>query len=870
MSKVALIASTEHQPADYLAFIRDKIVTLPPLGIAVPADDIHPALKPHNRDIVQWAIAGGRRAIFANFGLHKTIMQIELMRLIHAAEGGMQLIVAPLNVILEGTFDEDAARLGVTLRFIRSDAEATGPGIYITNYESVREGKIDATRFIAAALDEADCLRGFGGTKTFREFMRLFDGMRYKFVATATPSPNDYIELLAYAAFLEVMDVGQAKTRFFKRNSEKADELTIHPHKEEEFWLWINSWAAFVQKPSDLGHSDEGYDLPPISVRWHEVASDHRNAGQEKDGQGKLLKSDAIGVIEASREKRDSIAARVAKLMELRAEDPDAHRLIWHDLEAERHAIEAAIPGIASVWGSQDLDARADAFQRFKTGRAQELSTKPVIAGAGGNFQKHCWWEIFVGIGFKFRDLIQAIHRVQRFGQTHDVRIDLIFTEAERAVKGELERKWRDHDRMCARMSEIIRRFGLGLQGAQDVLSRTIEDGSGRREESGDGWTAVNADTVLETGRMEAGSVGLIVTSIPFSTQYEYTPSYNDFGHTDDNAHFFRQMDYLTPELIRVLKPGRIAAIHVKDRVRPGGLAGVGFQTVDPFHAECIAHYRRHGLHYMGMITVETDVVRENNQTYRLGYSEQRKDGSRMSVGMPEYILLFRKAPTDPTSGYADERVTKDARWWDDKAGEWENPDGYSLARWQIDAHAKWRSSGDRLLTREDLIGQDAQTIYRLFRGFSHANVYDYEQHIALVEALTEARQLPTGFALIPPAAWHPDVWSDVARMRTLNGMQAAKGKEMHLCPLQFDIVDRLIRRFSNEGDLVFDPFGGLMTVPLRAVMMKRRGRGHELNPGYFDDGVAHLREHDRAKATPSLFDLLAADEAAEQLEAAE
>jgi hypothetical protein len=377
---------------------------------------------------------------------------------------------------------------------------------------------------------------------------------------------------------------------------------------------------------------------------------------------------------------------------------------------------------------------------------------------------------------------------------------------------------------------------------------------------------------------MEADSVGLIVTSIPFSTQYEYTPSYNDFGHSDDNGHFFRQMDWLTPELARVLKPGRIAAIHVKDRVRPGGLEGISFQTVDPFHAECIQHYRRHGLWYMGMITVETDVVRENNQTYRLGYSEQRKDGSRMSVGMPEYVLLFRKAPTDSSSGYADERVTKTARWWNDKSGEWEQPEGYSLARWQVDAHAKWRSSGERLLAREDMVGQTAQTVYRLYRGFSHASVYDHEHHIGLVEALTEARQLPTGFALLPPAAWHPDVWSDVARMRTLNGVQQAKGKEMHLCPLQFDIVDRLIRRFSNEGDLVFDPFGGLMTVPLRAVAMKRRGRGHELNPGYFADGVAHLREQDAARSVPTLFDLLAAeakpsaegDDLPEALEAAE
>jgi DNA modification methylase len=859
------------EPLPYLDFVRAKIIALPPLGFEISPDDVHPALKPHNRDMVVWGVRGGRRAFFANFGLHKTITQLEVLRQVRNRAGGLQLQVAPLNVILEGTFEEDAARLGVETLFVRTTAEVQAAGArgwvgqFVTNYESVREGKIDLSLFNGACLDEADCLRGFGGTKTFREFMRLFDGMAYKFVATATPSPNEYIELLAYCAFLEVMDVGQAKTRFFKRNSEEADSLTIHPHKVDEFWMWVNSWAAFVQRPSDLGYSDEGYDLPPLAVRWHEVAADHRTAGEEVDGQQRLLKPEAIGIVQASREKRDSIGARVAKMLVLRAEDPGAHRLLWHDLEAERAAIERAVPAVVSVWGSQPLEDRARAFKGFKEGIVRELATKPVIAGGGCNFQKHCRWAIFLGIGFKFRDFIQAIHRLQRFGQLHEVRVDLIYSEAERAVRAELERKWRDHEAMCARMSEIIRAYGLGLSGATDILARTVEEGGAERVEQGDGWTVYRNDTVIRTAMMEPDSVGLIVTSIPFSTQYEYTPSYNDFGHSDDSPHFFRQMDYLTPELLRVLQPGRKLCVHVKDRVRPGGMEGVGFQTVDPFHAECIAHYRRHGFFYMGMITVETDVVRENNQTYRLGWTEKCKDGSRMSVGMPEYVLLFRKAPSDSSNGYADVPVVKA------KAD-------YPRARWQIDAHAKWRSSGERLLAREDLAGLPARDIYRRFRAAVTASVYDHEWHVGLNQGLEDACSLPSGFALLPPHAWHPDIWSDVARMRTLNGEQAAKGREMHLCPLQFDIVDRLIVSDSNPGDVVFDPFGGLMTVPLRAVKLGRRGLGVELNPAYFDDAVRILRDADRERATPSLFDLIAAEEASadgeddvrEMMEAAE
>ena len=533
--------------------------------------------------------------------------------------------------------------------FIRSIKEASEGGIYLTNYETVRDGKLDPRKFDAVSLDEASVLRGFGGTKTFREFMNLFEGTNsYRFVATATPSPNEYIELLAYAAFLDVMDVGQAKTRFFKRDATKADQLTLHPHKEKEFWLWVASWALFIQRPSDLGYSDEGYELPEIDIRWHEIRTDHTDAGTEKSGQGRLLKDTTFGITEASKEKRDSLPGRIEKLMEIRAEDLKAHRLIWHDLEDELRAIEAAIPNVVSVYGSQDLEEREQAIIDFSDGKIQELAAKPVIAGSGCNFQRYCHQAVFLGIGFKFNDFIQAIHRIQRFLQTHRVRIDLIYTEAERDIRRQLEEKWRRHDVLVANMTAIIRQFGLSQAAIAGALERSL--GVERTEASGNGWKMVNNDCVEEVASMKDSSVDLILTSIPFSTQYEYTPSYNDFGHTDDNDHFWQQMDFLTPQLLRVLEPGRVAAIHVKDRITPGGITGLGFQTVQPFSDECVAHFRKHGFAFIARKTIVTDVVRENNQTYRLGWTEQCKDGSRMGCGMPEYLLLFRKPPTDSSN----------------------------------------------------------------------------------------------------------------------------------------------------------------------------------------------------------------------------
>jgi DNA modification methylase len=825
----------------YQEFLASKATLATASGFDVDPAEVHPMLKGHQRDAVVWAVRRGRGAMFASFGLGKSVMQLEAIRLTLAKLGGGRgLIVCPLGVRQE--FARDARMIGLSTQFIRADGEASADGIYLTNYESVRDGKLDPRGFDVVSLDEAAILRGFGGSKTFRELMRMYEGSAaYRFVATATPSPNEYIELLSYAAFLDIMDVGQAKTRWFKRDPTKADKLTLHPHLEQSFWLWVSSWALFLQKPSDLGHSDDGYVLPVLDVRWHEIPSD-AEPGFDKDGRGRLFTTSAMGVQEAAREKRDSLDARVVKMCELVDESPGEHFLLWHDLEAERHAIQAALPDAVCVWGSEDLDEREQRIADFSDGKIRLLASKPVLTGSGCNFQRHCHRAIFTGIGFKFADFIQSIHRIQRFLQTEPVRIDLIYTEAERPIREQLERKWAQHDKLTDRMGDIIREYGLSREAMAMTLSRSM--GVERAEASGPGWLAVNNDAVLETQSMANTSVDLIITSIPFSTQYEYSPSYNDFGHTEDNEHFWLQMDYLTRELYRVLQPGRLAVIHVKDRIAPGGLTGLGFQTVQPFHAEAIAHYRAHGFAYLGMRTVVTDVVRENNQTYRLGWTEQCKDGSRMGCGMPEYLLTFRKPPTDPADGYADVPVVKD------KAD-------YTRSRWQVDAHGFWRSDGNRPIGPEDFRGLSHARMFRLFRDYFTEAVYDHETHVAIGEALEEKRQLPTGFMLLQPPSWHPDVWTDVARMRTLNMLQERKGQQQHLCPMPFDIVDRLIRMHSMSGETVYDPFGGLMTVPYCAVKAGRRGVGVELNPGYFRDGVAYVEAQARDQSMPTLFDLI-------------
>lgn len=832
--------------SDYTEFLRRKIKMASFKGFQVEPEACHPILFPHQRDIVRWAVLGGSRAIFAKFGLGKSIMQCEWLRqILLAVPDGPGLIVCPLGVRQE--LIRDAAMLGIDLRFIRSAEEMTADHrFYITNYETVRDGKLDPALFVAVSLDEASVLRSFG-SKTYQEFLPLFAGVRFKLVNTATPSPNRFKELIHYAGYLGVMDTGQALTRFFQRDSEKAGNLTLYPHKAEEFWLWVSSWAVFVQYPSDLGYSDEGYSLPALDVRYHEVPSDYSKAGHDRDGQALMFTDPALGLSAAAREKNESMPARVAKVAELVAESPADHFVIWHDLEAERHALQQAIPEVVSVWGSQDLDEREQRIVDFGEGRYRLLSTKPVIAGSGCNFQRHCHREIFAGIGFKFNDFIQAVHRVQRFQQPHPVRIDVVYSEAEREVLRTLQAKWVQHEEMVQNMTEIIKRYGLNQLAMQETLARSI--GVKRIEVKGDLFEVANNDCVEEAKLQPEASVDLIVTSIPFANHYEYSPSYNDFGHTEDNDHFWAQMDYLTPELLRILKPGRIYACHVKDRILFGNVTGAGAPTVSPFHCEAIMHGRKHGFDYMGLVTVVTDVVRENNQTYRLGWSEQCKDGTKMGVGSPEYVVLFRKPQTDRSKGYADLPVVKS------KAE-------YTRAHWQVDAHAFWRSSGNRQITAEELAGLGPDKLASLFTKFSLQQVYDYEFHIKLGEELEARGALPSTFMSLAPGSHHPDVWHDITRMLTLNSDQSRRAVEKHVCPLQFDIVDRLIERYSNPGEKVYDPFCGLGTVPYRAILKGRRGGGSELNAGYFMDQVHYLRAAEKQVSMPGLFDALEAEEA--------
>lgn len=827
---------------EYLAFIKNKAIVAEEFGFM---PNYMPAIaKPHQRDICNWAIEGGRRAIFASFGLGKTFMQLIVAVNVIKETNKPFLIACPLGVVGEFKRDNIKIKTGYEIQYITDTdtIENYENKIYLTNYERIRKGDIDASKFGGVSFDEASILRNLK-TETTNYILQYFKQLPYRFVATATPSPNDYIELLNYAEYLGVADRGHLLTRFFKRNSTKAGDLQLLETKEKEFWQWCSTWAAFVNKPSDLGYDDVGYDLPKLRVVKHIVNYTNQHLPTDKYGNPTFFKDVSKSLLDAAREKRDGIEARVLKAMAI-IKDRQDNFILWHHLEDERKDLEFRLKGMdyRSVFGSQTNALKEKNLIDFSEGAFQYLITKPSIAGSGCNFQGYCSTAIFVGIDYKFNDFIQAVHRILRYGQEKQVTIHIILTENEQHVYKVLMEKWKKHEKLQREMISLVREYGLNSNLIQNIMQRQIFE-NGDKVQIGNA-TLYNNDNVLAIKEIAANSIDHIVTSIPFGDHYEYSDNYNDFGHNHGNGKFFEQMDYLTPELLRVMKPGHIAAIHVKDRIRYSYQNGTSFTTIDDFSGQTVAHFVKHGWYLMGKITVTTDVVAENNQTYRLGWTEQCKDATKMGVGLPEYILLFRKAPSEMNNAYADEKVSK-------------TKEQYSVNTWQLDAHAYWRSSGNSLVKLERILQGDMKHIRTYYLKAQEEGIYDFKEHEYVCSELERSGKLSRKFMTIPPRSNNDAVWDDIKRTNTLNAKQVNKKKEKHICPLQLDIIERLINRFSNKGDVIFDPFGGLFSTAYQALKMGRKAVSIELNTDYYKDGLFYIHCINNEISAPKLFDVL-------------
>lgn len=839
----------------YEQFLQSKIKLAAKGGIAVDRSLLHPSLRPDQADIVLWALELGAALVAPDAGMGKTRIGIEVMRILQTHFGGRCLIVTELGAA--DTFcDQDpevgeAAAMGLRIDYVtdRESALASPCDILVTNYERVRTGNFDFGCFTAVWLDEGNYVKNMA-SETTEVLKTQLARVKYKYIATATPSPNEQLELINYAHVLGICDRGQILTRFFQRNSVKAGELTLHPQHEDDFFLWVHSWCIAITSPKDLGYDYPGFELPKLNIHWVEVPINKSlDAGKEKDGQARLFIESRSGLSEAAKIKRQSIDSRVFKALEIRSQRPTEHFILWHHLEDERKAIKNMMDfqgkKFGEIYGSQPWEIREKNIVAFTKGQLTDLSTKPSVSGVGCNFQKYCWNEIFVGITDSFDDIYQALKRVYRFyNPSEEVNVWLLYAPEEYDIVLNLKRKWAEHDLMREKTREIIKKYGLDHSKYIEEKRRSFT--TKRIVTEGKDFTLANNDCVFELDNIADDSIHMILSSFPFGNHYEYTDKYNDFGHNQTNQDFIRQLDFLIPKLLRVLAPGRICAVHLKNRIHYGSVTGLGFSTLHRFTHLVADAMEKHGFHTIGWHYIPTDVVGENNQTYRLGYTEMKKDSTKMGAGIPEEIWVFRKAPSSNSNAYADEPVRH-------------QPD-YTLAHWQVDADCFWKSSGNRYLTPTEMVAWGLDKIQAWWKRFNRSTVYDYDQHVRLLQDLDDKDKLSRLFTTLPLQSNTDFILNGVNRMRGLNLEQSRRKLQNHICPMPFDEVDRVIELYSNPDEKILDPFGGLGTTGVRALKKGRKAYIIELNEVYAKSAAIYLKEAEYKNEIPTLFDVLSDD----------
>lgn len=801
---------------EYLEFLSAKHVSAAPAGFDVDGRSINRKLFKFQRDIVRWALRLGRAAIFANVGLGKTAMQLEWAHHVAEYTGKPVLILSPLAVA--GQTVREGEKFGIYVRHCDDEADTTGADIVVTNYDRVH--LFDVARYGGVVLDESSILKHY--SKTFFKLTELFEQTPFRLCCTATPAPNDFVEFGNHALFLGIMHFKDMLARWFVGEGDIARSARLKGHARADFWRWLTSWAVCISRPSDLGQDYvmPGYELPDMHIHEHHVGVPEASI-ERAQANGRLMPDTAPSATEFMRTKRESLQDRVDRCAAIVADIPALEPIvIWCDTDFEADALKAALPGADEIRGSQSSARKEAALAAFGDGQTRILITKPEIAGFGLNWQ-HCAHMIFAGVSFSFERWFQAIGRIHRFGQTRDVHIHLIYAETEGDVLQILKDKQRAFAEMQAEMSTALAAHGLFRKGNDVSFSETANG-----VEKGRDWTYYLGDCVEVMGQLDADSVDLTVTSIPFSNLYIYSDKAADVGNAADKAEFFTHMRFVIEQLYRITAPGRCCAVHVKDLPLFQNRDGV--MGIDPFSDDVSTAFRAGGWTLQSRVTIEKDPVLEMQKTNSHGllFKNWRQRAEILRVGLPDYVLVFQKP------GACDRPVSHDPA---DMTYHGANPP----AAWRFPTLPSRKNGAVNLglpIWQEYANPNWTDVVVPL--GWSDAVDGD-----VLLEIL-EAR----GAAVSP-------VWNDIRMTDTLNERVARDDKdERHLCPLQLDLIARLIHWKSNPGDVVFDPFGGIASTGVKALESGRQFVGVELKDSYHAWGVKYLRDAETRTNQTDLF----------------
>ncbi len=608
--------------ADYDAFIKAKAATS--VAVGFEAKDLGGDLFDFQRAIVEWACRRGRAAIFADTGLGKTAMQTEWARQVNEHTGGDVLIAAPLCVAQQTV--EEAAKFGIHVRYCRDQKDAK-PGITITNYEMLE--RFNPADFAGVVLDESSILKAHD-SKTRAKIVEMFRDTPYRLSCTATPSPNDHMELGNQAEFLGVMTAAEMLAMFFIHDGGDTSQWRLKGHGKTRFWEWMSTWAVCIRNPADLGFDGTRYVLPGLKMHEHIIESPEALPGQLFSGIAQTLT-----------ERRDAKRGSLQERVKVAAELVNSHSrpaIVWCHLNDESKALADAIPDAVEVTGSMTIDQKEAAIMAFTHGQKRVIVTKPSIAGFGMNWQ-HCADVVFAGLDDSYESFYQAVRRCYRFGQLKVVNVHLVSAESEGAVKANLERKQAQADDMADSMVAHMRELTK-----QAIKGAEVEKSDYRRDvATGKDWTLHLGDCVEVAREMPDNSIDYGVFSPPFASLYTYSNSDRDMGNCKTTSEFYEHFRFLVRELYRVIKPGRLLSFHAMDlqtsKFRDGVIG------LHDFTGELTRMFTEEGWIYHSKVTIWKDPVTAMQRTKALGLLHKtiRKDSSMSRQGIADYLVTMRK-----------------------------------------------------------------------------------------------------------------------------------------------------------------------------------------------------------------------------------
>lgn len=662
---------------NYDVFLQSKHATAPASGFdpVMPLSDI---LRGDQSAITRWALRRGRAAVFADTGLGKTFIEVEWANHVAFHMGSRVLILAPLAVAHQ-TISE-AARLNVDIAYVQdqAQADASNQAIVITNYD--RLANFDPARFAGVVLDESSILKAFSGA-TKKRLVQMFQSTHYRLACTATPSPNDVMELGNHSEFLGVMPSHEMLARWFINDSMHHTNYRLKGHARADFWRWVVSWAVCEGKPSDLGYPDEGFDLPPLELYEHLVAVDHARA----QASGQLFVNGTQSATALWREKAATVADRCAAAAAIVRAEPDEAWAVWCDTNEEADRLAALLPEAVEVRGSDSLAEKERKLTAFSTGQARIIITKSEIAGFGLNWQ-HCARTCYVGLTYSFEKFYQTLRRFYRFGQRRSVQAHLICAESEGNVLETIKRKQSEHAALQAEMIAAQRQYGeIGHHQADLQLAPVETDEAG-----GDGWKLLLGDCVTRTQDLEPESVDFTIFSPPFGNLYVYSDSEADMGNCVDHQEFFQHFSYLIPELLRVTRPGRLCAVHCKDL--PTYKNRDGAAGLYDFPGELRAAFERGGWQFHSRVTIWKDPVIEASRTNNHGLLF-RNFSERAEVcrqGAADYLLIFRKHVEGMPDKQVQQRRTPGDYIGTSPPTSYKDERDYAIQVWQRYASPVW------------------------------------------------------------------------------------------------------------------------------------------------------------------------------------